>query len=259
MFNSREILAGLAIKAKGDWASEYRYLKSKVMCEDQYVYLGNKMKYITLIDEDFPECLKDVTKVPIVLFYKGNIRLLESEKRVSVVGTRDMTQYGKEVCNKLIDDFYDSDRRDDVVFISGMAKGIDGEVSRAVIRNKGKLISVLGSGIDRCYPDESKDIYDYCCSENGLIVSEYPFDEAPQKEHFPFRNRILVGLGKILLVIEGKEKSGTNISVKEALDQGKDILSVPCPITSRNNLTNKLIADGAVPCLSYIDISERLY
>mgnify|MGYP000187174404 FL=1 len=139
-----------------------------------------------------------------------------------------------------------------------MAKGIDGIAMRTAIKNNDNVIAILGSGIDNPYPKENIDIYEYCKTSNkGLILSEYPLDTKPLKENFPIRNRLIAGLCDCVFVPEAKIKSGTSITIKYALDNGKEIFVAPNQLFS-NSLNNLLLRDGANICISADDLLDSL-
>ena len=119
----------------------------------------------------------------------------------------------------------------------------------------GKTIAVIGSGLDIIYPKENENLAKRIIEQGGAIVSEYPLGTKPQKEHFPARNRIISGLSQAVLVVEAKEKSGSLITADFAMEQGKEVFTVPGNINSLNSVgTNNLIKDGAIPALNYSDI-----
>lgn len=143
-----------------------------------------------------------------------------------------------------------------LVIVSGLAKGIDTTAHLTAIETKAPTIAILGSGIDLCYPKENQKIYDYI-KENGLLISEYPLDTAPNQYHFPTRNRLIAALSKATLVVEASEKSGTAYTIQAALEFGKDILCIPHSIFSEHHYTNRLIREGATLIEKGQDILEE--
>jgi DNA processing protein len=141
--------------------------------------------------------------------------------------------------------------------VSGLARGIDTMAHQTTVNFHGKTIAVLGSGIDRCYPDENQAIYEIMKKEH-LVVSEYPNQTEPHKDHFPWRNRIIAGLAQALFVAEAKKRSGTLITVGYALYLGKDVYVLP-HLATTDNSTNRLIKDGAILVESAHDILEHMY
>jgi DNA processing protein len=259
MVTMRDILVYLSVSFLGDWGKIREALVNKIKVSDEEVMKvvgGVKNSYITLIDDDYPPCLKNVYRPPFVLYFKGNREVLNTKYKLGCIGSRDCSDYGVTSAGKVLKEALAGEK--DLAVVSGMAKGIDSECERMAMTEKRRIISVLGCGLNVCYPSDSKDVYEYSSGENGLLISEYPNDVKPEKENFPMRNRIIAGLIDSLLVVEASLMSGTAITVKMALEGGKDILCIPSPITSEKNLTNELIKDGAEICLSGEDILSSL-
>lgn len=210
-----------------------------------------KIGFLTINDVIYPDILRHIYMPPLVLFYKGNVELLKSQT-MAVIGSRIHTSYGERACNYFVKELV----KHGYVIVSGLARGIDGISHRAAIRNSGKTIAVLGSGLLRIYPPEHKKLADVI-ARNHLLLSEYPPFEPPQKTHFPFRNRIVSGLSEGIVVIEAAKRSGTLITCDFALDQGKDVYAVPGPIFSKKSQgTNELIQQGAKLIQGIEDILE---
>ena len=237
-----DILAYFAVKYNGDWDEIYAAInrKEKVDLEEKEILLSKCDKYITLLDNEYPTRLKGIYKPPFVLFYKGDISLLNTiNKTIGVVGNRKNSDYGKESTEKIVKDLVESD----CVIVSGLAKGIDVIAHKTCLDNGGKTIAVLGNGVDVSYPLENKDIQEIIANK-GLIISEYPDYLESKKEYFPKRNRIVAGLSDAILVTEAKNKSGSMITVARALEMGKDIFCVP-HLIGQDSGCNSLIKEGA--------------
>lgn len=252
----RDILAFLSIKYNGNWEDIFEAIRNKrdLVKEDCVVEtLSNiRSQYITIIDEDYPKCLKEVRKPPFVLFYYGDISLIsDSNKCISIIGNRKCTDYGKKMTKLL-----SSDLAKDLVVVSGLAKGVDSIAHESAIEVGGKTVAVLGSGIDNCYPLEKKDLYEKI-KKDHLLISEYPGDTAPNKEHFPFRNRLISAFSKGVLVTEAKYHSGSSITVAFALEQGKSVCCVPTHALEES-LCNRLISDGARLVEKAKDVLEEI-
>lgn len=222
-------------------------------------YLEYMKKYnigiITILDEDYPVSLKNIYDPPAVLYYKGNKRLLNYSKIIAIIGCRYCSKYGENVSKKFSNDLVHAG----ICIISGMAKGIDSASHIEALKQKGKTIAVLGSGLDRVYPKENIKLYNEIIKNEGLIISEYVIGTNANKMNFPARNRIISGLSDGVIVVEAKEKSGTLITVDFALEQGKDVFVVPGNITSDNSFgTNELIKQGARCVTSAEDVIEGL-
>jgi len=259
MLTMREILLFFSLKYDGDWEKIKDALARKeIVNEDEGKELVSKVKCntLTFIDSNYPDCLKQAYRPPFVLFYEGNIDLLNSRKKLGIIGSRENSDYGEEVSNKIIDDLASKEKN--ITIISGMAKGIDSIAERCAIKNKMNVISILGCGIDVCYPSSSRDIYDYSQGENGLLMSELPPGIKPIGSNFPMRNRILSAVIDTLLIIEAKPRSGTSITARLSLENNKDILCVPCNINSPYKFNNFLIKEGAESCLNADDIVQAM-
>ena len=205
---------------------------------DRMNHMGIKM--IPIEDNDYPKLLKDISDPPVVLFVKGKIPS-KTAVNVGVIGARECSDYGKAVADRLGDAL----ARAGVCVVSGMARGIDSLSQAAALRAGGSSIAVLGGGVDVIYPRESKALY-YDLAKEGTIISEYPPGTMPQRQFFAMRNRIISGISHTLAVIEAKEKSGTLITVDNALSQGRDVYTVPGRITDITSYgTNELICQGA--------------
>ena len=241
-YDSRKLLIYLAVKYKGDYEQTLNAMLLKdlnVPYEEVIkVYQSLPCKVMTYLDYDYPERLKRIKHPPLVLFYYGDISLLDM-KSIAVVGSRDYSEYGKECTERVIAGIIKGK-----VVVSGLAKGIDAIAHQAAIDNGGRTIAVLGSGLDYCYPSENRELYEEI-KKNHLIMSEYPFDTPPDKEHFPMRNRIVVALGDALYVPQiNTYMSGTMISLSLGLDLNKEIFVAPHPLGSET-VNNQLLNEGA--------------
>lgn len=219
---------------------------------EEYIQKNN-IHLINITDKNYPELLKEIYDPPITLFYKGDTTLL-SEKAFSVVGCRAATTYGnlmsKEIAYKLA--------KENILIVSGLAKGIDASAHNGALLANGKTIAVLGCGVDIPYPVQNIKLYKEII-EKGLVISEYIVGTKPEAGNFPARNRIISGLSKGLLVVEAKQKSGSMITVDFALEQGRNVYAIPGNINSPNsNGTNELIKQGAKLVTSYEEILEDI-
>jgi DNA processing protein len=254
--NSRNVLAFLSVKHNGDWNKIYNAIKFKEVVNAAEVeqFLSEvKNDFITILDEDYPEDFKNIYRPPFVLFYKGDINLLKSKKILGVVGTRTPSDYAMFAAKKLI-----SELNENIVVCSGLAKGVDSIAHQTALDTNRKTIAFLGCGINYIYPAENYPLYKDI-EENGLILSEYPDMVPPDKEHFPFRNRLIAGISSGILAVEGKTKSGTSTTISAAAAFGKTVFAVPHEITDENDsLCNLLICDGAILAMSGQDINEEI-
>ena len=230
----------------------YEFLKNNFDIDDYNLKLEkNNIKFVRFDDEIFPEKLKNIDDIPFGLFYRGNLSLA-NEYCISVIGTRNSTPYGEEVCKRISKEIC----MNEVGIVSGGARSIDILSHKICLENQGKPICVLGSGILNYYPKENSIYFDEI-GKSGCLISEYDLYAKPDRFNFPERNRIIAALGNGLIVVEAKEKSGTMITVKYALDYGKDIAAIPGPIFWQTSLgCNKIIKDGAFIISEINDIYE---
>lgn len=212
-----------------------------------------EIRYLTYLDKDYPSALLEISDYPPVLYLKGNLGDLRTA--IGVVGTRKMTGYGAEVCERITSDLvvYGA------VIVSGMARGIDTVAHRTALENDGKTIAVLGCGVDVIYPYQNRELYHKIIESGGAVVSEVPPGVGVTRGAFPLRNRIISGLSKGVVVIEGAIGSGSLITARYALDQGRDVFAVPGPITSRmSEGPTYLIEQGARIASSGRDVITEL-
>lgn len=238
----RKILLYFSLKYEGDFMKIYNAIKAKekVLPENiKNVESKINCNYITIIDNNYPTCFKNILWSPFVLFYYGDLSLIDQTQSVSVIGNRKNSDYGKEMCCKLVKELKDFDK----TIVSGMALGIDSIAHNSAIENNMKTIAVLGSGIDYVYPKSNKYLYNII-KHNGLIISEYPNSLIPKPDNFLFRNRIIAALSSHIVVIEAKYKSGTMNTVSYGLEYGKDICCVPA-LGNIESGCNMLIKQGA--------------
>lgn len=218
----------------------------------EYEKLQEKqIQFISMEDREYPHRLKKIKDMPRALFVKGKLPE-EKEKSVAVIGARECTNYGKNIALELGKALAEHG----VNVISGMARGIDGHAQNGAVNAGGKSYGVFGCGVDICYPKENYYLYEKLV-ENGGVISEFKPGVPARAMNFPMRNRIISGLSDIIIVVEAKKRSGTSITVAQALEQGKEVMAVPgriCDILSEG--CNYLISQGAYPV---INIEEMLF
>lgn len=249
----RNILIYFAIKYQGDYRLIMNAIKEKEKVDEEELkkIKNRNYKAITILDDDYPFELKSIYMPPFVLFYKGDISLINGKNKLAVIGSRKPSEYGINATKKILDELF---LQCEAIIVSGMASGIDSIAHLSSLEHKMKTIAVLGCGIDYCYPSENlmlkKEI-----EKNGLVLSEYPDKTVPNKNFFPLRNRIIAGISKAVLVTDAKIKSGTQITIRFALEQGKEIYAIPHSIFD-NSFCNELIKQGAIPVLKGQDLEE---
>jgi len=230
--------------------SKLLYMKKNIDPDKVLFNMQSKgIKFISKFSGSYPALLKAISNPPFGLFMLGTLPDFD-RPWVSVIGTRKPTSYGKAVAYNLSGEL----AKKGIVIVSGMADGLDGIAHKAVLEKGGSTVAVLGCGVDICYPIINERIYEGI-KKTGCIISEFPPAAAPDKWHFPYRNRIISGLSSAVVVIEAEVASGTAITVKNALEQGREVLAVPGNITSNKiSGTNNLIREGAhvVTCAMYV-------
>ena len=204
-------------------------------------------------DEQYPASLRSLRDPPVLLYYKGKLPALSGRLCISVVGTRTMSEYGKRMAYKI---GYELASVGTVV-VSGMALGNDSVATAGAIAAGGQTVAVLGSGIDQIYPREHYKLFNEIL-RRGAVLTEYPPATPPAGKNFPIRNRLISGLSQGTVVVEGDLRSGSLITAKTAILQGRDIYAFPGNVGETNSAgTNKLISDGAAIVLCARDVLEN--
>lgn len=211
-------------------------------------------KVLTILNSQYPEQLRESYQPPIVLFYQGDITLLE-RPLFGVVGARQSTHYAYEALKHLLPPVV----KQKMALVSGLAKGVDGLAQRLTLEFSGKTVAVIGNGLDISYPNENKALQSQI-GRSGLILSEYALGSPPLRYHFPMRNRIIAGLIKVLLVVEARHHSGSLITANLALQENREVLALPGRINDPlSQGCNELIAAGAKIVLTANDILEEMF
>ena len=222
---------------------------------DQEVQEARKkgVQIVTVLDADYPLNLKEIFDPPIVLYIKGE--LLDADRNaVGVVGSRGASFYGLS-CAK---EFSFRLAKFGLTIVSGMARGIDTASHRSALDAGGRTIAILGSGLNRIYPPENTGLFEEI-SGHGAVISQFPMNTAPLPVNFPIRNRIISGLSRGLLVVEASYKSGALITARFALEQGREVFSIPGKLSSETSCgTNDLIKQGAKMVTTPEEILEDL-
>ncbi len=207
---------------------------------------------VTLADAEFPQTLRELPSPPFVLYVLGKLESSDTA-RIAIVGTRRCTSYGRLVARKLGRQLAEHG----VTVISGMAPGVDSAAHQGAL-SAGRTVAVLGTGLGKIYPAGSERLLQ-AIAERGAVLSEYPWETPGASWTFPRRNRLIAGLSSLVVVVEAPARSGALITVERALEQGKDVLAVPGPITSDMSAgSNRLLQDGAKPVTCVEDVLEEL-
>lgn len=214
------------------------------------------MDIIKLKPEEFPSQLLEIPQPPKTLYIRGSMPDLDLTY-LAVVGSRNYTSYGKDICEKLIKGLQGYP----IVIVSGLALGIDSIAHRTALNVGLKTIAFPGSGLDDkvIYPKTNIFLAKEIIENGGCLISEFEPNFISTLYSFPQRNRLMAGMSKAVLIIEAEEKSGTLITARLALDYNKDVLAVPgSAFSSNSNGTNWLIKQGATPITKSEDILEAL-
>ena len=228
--------------------------KQKIILENEEEKLQKcNINLLFIQDEEYPEKLKEIHSAPVFLYYKGILN--KNELALAVVGTRKITAYGKQVCEKIIPEL---SRK--LTIVSGLALGVDTLAHNICLQSGGRTIAVLGNGLDISYPPQNRSLAEKIIESGGALVSEFPIGVSPENYNFPRRNRIISGLSLGTLIIEGKKESGSLITGRYALEQNREVFAVPGSILStQSEGTNELIQKGeAKPVTCAQDIFDEI-
>lgn len=209
--------------------------------------------FLTILDKRYPSQLQEIYSPPVVLFYQGDLDLLDSKKLLGVVGARQCSSYALQALTQLLPNVI----QQKLILVSGLAKGVDGLSHQLALKHHGKTIAVIGNGLDISYPSCNRALQTQI-AHAGLLLSEYPLESRPLKYHFPLRNRIIAGLCQTVLVVEARHHSGSLITANLALQENRNVLALPGRINDIYSTgCNELIAAGAKPVLNSNDILEE--
>jgi len=208
---------------------------------------------IPVFDRRYPPMLAEIFDPPIMLFARGKVELLQT-LMLGIVGTRRPTPYGVTVTDRLAEDL----AKLGFTISSGMARGVDTSAHHAALKCDGNTVAVFGCGIDQVYPTENRKLAENIMTK-GLVVSEYPMGAPAYPQNFPVRNRVISGMSLGVLVVEGAQYSGSAITARLAMEQGREVFAVPGNITSTASWgPNLLIKQGAKLVQEASDVAEEL-
>lgn len=216
---------------------------------------SENINFVTWHEANYPFLLHETSNPPYLLYYKGNIKSSSIEKRLAVVGSRNSSAYAEKVIESILPPIISAG----IEIVSGLAIGVDSLAHKLTLKYSGKTIAVLGSGLGKnfLYPSCNLKLAEAIIASGGLIISEFPPTTPPLSQNFPQRNRIISGLCQAVLIIEAAERSGSLITARYALEQNRDVLSIPGNIYSDHSAgTNNLIKEGAKSITNSDDILE---
>lgn len=211
------------------------------------------IRLVTFLDDDYPVSLKEIHDPPLVLYVKGT--LAKSDRHgLAVVGTRHASHYGNSVADRMSYGL----AKAGFTIISGLARGIDTVAHQSALKAGGRTLAVLGGAIDKLYPAENAELAEKICGQ-GAVISEYAMGRPPDRQTFPYRNRIVAGMSLGIVVIEASEKSGAVITANTATEQGRHVYAVPGRIDSASSRgCHALIKQGAKLVETIDDIIDDL-
>jgi DNA processing protein len=211
------------------------------------------IRILTWQDDEYPAHLKEIDQPPPVLYLRGEITP-EDSWSVAIVGTRAVTPYGRQVTEELATTL----SQHGVTIVSGLARGVDAVAHSAALKTGGRTLAVLGSGVDKIYPPEHRQMAEKI-SASGAVISDYAPGTPPESANFPPRNRIISGLSMAIVVVEAGDTSGALITAEFAAEQGRDVFALPGNIYApQSKGTNRLLRNGAKTLLSPKDVLEAL-
>ena len=211
------------------------------------------VRIMTLNDGNYPERLREIADPPAVLYIRSGLFRFDQEAVIGIVGAREPSPYGEKVAAQLGLDL----ARNGVLLVSGIAQGIDSIALKGALQGGGRVVSVLGGGVDVPYPWQNRYLYEDVAAA-GALISEYPPGTPPIGEHFPVRNRIISGLALGVVAVECARRSGTMKTVEHAMEQDRDVFAIPGNIDApMSEGPNWLLRQGARPVTCAQDILEE--
>ncbi|MBT3338624.1 MAG: DNA-protecting protein DprA [Anaerolineae bacterium] len=214
---------------------------------------AKNIRVMTWEDADYPARLREIAQPPPILYLRGDF-IEEDAWAVAIVGTQRVTSYGRQVTEEIASFL----AQNGVTVVSGLARGVDGIAHQAALNAGGRTFAVLGSGVDRIYPPEHRNLAEAIIG-SGAVISDYAPGTPPESSNFPPRNRIISGLSMGTIVIEAGATSGALITANFAVDQGREVFAVPGNIFApQSKGPNRLLQQGAHPLLKPRDILEIL-
>jgi DNA processing protein len=221
-------------------ASAIKQFADFKICEEEIKFIEkSKARALFITDKDYPQRLLNCYDSPTMLYYKGNADL-NTTKIISIVGTRSNSDYGKNICEKIVEDLTNQN----VLIMSGLAFGIDTIAHKASLKNNFKTVGVMAHGLDKVYPAQNKTLAVEMLNQGGLLT-DFMSGTNPDRQNFPRRNRIVAGICDALIVIESSAKGGSLITAELANSYNKDVFAIPGKVTdSRSEGCNYLIRNN---------------
>ncbi len=238
----------------------HKFAQFRSVFDAEKTYDAITMKNIEVVsreDDRYPESFRNLSDAPICLYVRGNPEILQIEDMsyFGVVGTRKGTGYGLRATQKLVKDLVE--QIENCCIVSGLAYSIDATAHLGALEHGGTTIAFLGCGVDVIYPYGNKQLYERIIKEGGAVVSEFPPGQTVAPGLFIARNRLISGLSRGIVVVEGSKTSGALITARYAAEQGKDVYAVPGPIDSvTSEAPNLLLKAGATVITSVDDVLE---
>jgi len=247
-------VSSLKSVVKADVAAEI----SKGIADDQLTPTlawleDSNNRIVTLADSDYPQALLNISDPPLLLYVKGRLDLL-NHAALAIVGSRNATPQGINNAGAFAKSLSDAG----LCIISGMAHGIDAAAHRGALQGRGSSIAVVGTGLDKVYPAANRDLA-HALASQGALISEFPLGTPPLAANFPRRNRLISGMSTGCLVVEASLQSGSLITARLALEQGRDVFAIPGSIHApQSKGCHALLKQGAKLVETAQDILEEL-
>lgn len=240
----REQILAYALRYQGDW----KRMAKAIAEQESWTAVNYMESYVTIFDEAYPPLLRNLQYAPWILFYRGNLEWT-TRSAIGIVGSRSPDEYAVRQCRRIVKQLKTFE-----VIVSGLAKGIDGIAHQEAMSDQ--TIGVIGCGLDIGYSKENQQLQERM-GKNQLVLSEYPNGVKPLASHFPWRNRILAALGRALIVVAAAPRSGTMLTVNEALTLNRPVYCVPHAMDSVcGRGCNLLISQGAFILCDEDDIAN---
>lgn len=233
----RNAIHAYAQMNQGDWSK----IAKCIINQTPYHSVPSKYSFVTIVDDDYPECFRTLRFPPWILYYEGDLSLVE-HKTLGIVGSRKCCPYAEDIIHRLV-----ASNKEKVI-VSGLAKGADTKAHEAALQQG--TIGILGCGLDIAYPKENTRLIEMM-KKHHLVLSEYPEGTKPLKHHFPWRNRLIAAVSDQLVAVQAQIKSGTATTVMQSIELSKPVYVVPYPLDFIDGQgCNYLISQGAQILLS---------